>query len=79
MKSKLTSVAMLSCVALMCSSCVVYDYPMYTSTSVGVGGHGWSTSVSWTNASYDANGFPIFGYYYGQPVYGYTADRKSVV
>lgn len=60
------------------SSCVVYDYPMYTSASFGVSNGGVSTSVSWTDAQYDVNGFPIFGYAYGQPVYGYTASGAAV-
>ena len=71
-------VAVLLGAALSLSSCVVYDYPMYTSASVGVGGAGWSTSVAWTDARYDVNGFPIFGYSYGQPVYGYTASGAAV-
>ena len=78
MKANLKHIALMCGAAVALSSCVVYDYPMYTSASVGVGGSGWSSSVSWTNASYDANGFPIFGYYYGQPVYGYTAAGVAV-
>ena len=64
--------------ALGLSSCAVYDYPMYTSASVGVSGPGWSASAAWSDARYDANGFPIFGYSYGQPVYGYTASGAAV-
>ncbi len=32
----------------------------------------YDTSSQWVSASYDANGYPIYGYSYGQPVYGYT-------
>ncbi len=78
MKSKMTCVAMVLGVVMGLSSCAVYDYPMYTSASVGVSGPGWSTSVAWSDARYDANGFPIFGYSYGQPVYGYTASGAAV-
>ena len=78
MKSKLSYIALLAGSALLLNSCVVYDYPMYTSASVGVGSNGWSTSVSWTNARYDVNGFPIYGYYYGQPVYGYTPAGAAI-
>ena len=35
-------------------------------------------NVVWTTASYDAAGFPIFGYSYGRPVYGYTAAGVAV-
>ena len=69
---------MIAVSALLLNSCAVYDYPMYTSASVGVGGHGWNTSVSWTNASYDVNGFPIYGYSYGRPVYGYTPAGVAI-
>ena len=78
MKKNFKCVATVVCAAVVLSSCAVYDYPVYTSASVGVGGAGWSTSVSWTNASYDQNGFPIYGYYYGQPVYGYTPAGVAV-
>ena len=78
MKTKLKYISLLVAASVLFSSCAAYAYPMYTSASVSVGGPGWSTSVSWSNASYDANGFPIFGYYYGQPVYGYTAAGAAV-
>ncbi len=78
MKTKLKYIGMIAVSALLLNSCAVYDYPMYTSASVGVGGHGWSTSVSWTNASYDVNGFPIYGYSYGRPVYGYTPAGVAI-
>lgn len=78
MKTNFKNVAAVACSALMLCSCTVYDYPVYTGASVSVGGHGWNTSVAWSNASYDVNGFPIFGYYYGQPVYGYTATGAAV-
>lgn len=78
MKKRLKYIALMAGSAVVLSSCVVYDYPMYTSASVGVGGPGWSTSVEWTNASYDVNGFPIYGYSYGRPVYGYTAAGVAI-
>ena len=78
MKTKVKYVAMLACAAVMLSSCAVYDYPLYTSGSVTVGGSHASATVSWTDASYDASGFPIFGYSYGRPVYGYTAAGAAV-
>ena len=78
MKTKLKYIGMIAVSALLLNSCAVYDYPMYTSASVGVGGHGWNTSVSWTNASYDVNGFPIYGYSYGRPVYGYTPAGVAI-
>ena len=62
MKSKLSIIAVLSSAALLFTSCTVYDYPVYTSASVTVGAPGVSTTVSWTNARYDVNGFPIYVY-----------------
>ncbi len=35
-------------------------------------------NVAWITASYDTAGFPIFGYSYGRPVYGYTAAGAAV-
>lgn len=67
-------VAVLSCSAVFLSSCV-YEVPVYR------GGAAYSYSSAapvWTEASYDANGFPIFGYYGGRPVYGYTAEGVAV-
>ena len=78
MKNKITILAAAALAAMGLSSCVVHDYPLYTSASVGVSGNGWSTSVAWTDARYDVNGFPIFGYSYGQPVYGYTSSGVAV-
>ena len=78
MKRNWKSVAVTVFAAWGLNSCVVYDYPMYTSASFGVSSGGVSTSVSWTDAQYDVNGFPIFGYAYGQPVYGYTASGSAV-
>lgn len=34
--------------------------------------------AAWTTASYDANGYPIYGYAYGQPVYGYSAAGVAI-
>lgn len=78
MKRNWKSVVVVVFAAWGLSSCEVYDYPMYTSASFGVSSGGVSTSVSWTDAQYDVNGFPIFGYSYGQPVYGYTAGGSAV-
>ena len=78
MKTKLKFISLMAAASVLLSSCAAYAYPLYTGASVSVGGPGWSTSVSWSNASYDVNGFPIFGYYYGQPVYGYTAAGAAV-
>ncbi len=78
MNRKMTILAASAFAALGLSSCAVYDSPMYTSASLKVSGNGWSSSVAWTDARYDANGFPIFGYSYGQPVYGYTSSGVAV-
>ena len=78
MNKKSRYIAVLTGAALLLSSCTVYDYPVYTNASVSVGGPNVSATVSWTNASYDANGFPIYGYSYGQPVYGYTVSGSPI-
>ena len=72
MKHKCLKAGMLALAAgvvLLSTSCEVYPYG-YNSVSVST--DGYSTSVAWTAASYDADGFPIYGYAYGRPVYGYT-------
>ncbi len=61
---------LLSASALLLSSCDSYLYS-------DVGWSGTSTGLysnnGWSNARYDYDGFPIYGYYDGRPVYGYTA------
>ncbi|MBQ4613919.1 MAG: hypothetical protein IJB31_03215 [Akkermansia sp.] len=79
MKMNHISVAAVLVAALFCSSCVVSPdgyYGPYGTYSVST--NGYNTSVAWTNASYDANGFPIFGYSYGRPVYGYTEAGVAI-
>ena len=69
------SIAAVAGLSLLLSSCVVpYDgYGTFTYST-----NGYSSSVAWTSASYDANGFPIYGYYYGRPVYGYTSTGAAI-
>ncbi len=78
MKNNVKRIALVVLAAVGLSSCVVNDYPMYTSGSVSMAGRGWSSSVAWTDARYDVNGFPIYGYSYGRPVYGYTSSGVAV-
>ncbi len=75
MKISYKITAVLAGAALLLSSCAVDG--VYG--SVGVARPYYSASVAWSNASYDANGFPIFGYTNGQPVYGYTAAGAAVL
>ena len=70
-------VAVLACTSLVVTSCYT-PYPTYGGVAVGVGPGGVSTSVEWTSASYDADGYPIYGYSYGRPVYGYTAAGVAI-
>ena len=70
-------VAALACSSLLVTSCYT-AYPTYGGVAVGVGPGGVSTSVEWTSASYDADGYPIYGYSYGRPVYGYTAAGVAI-
>ena len=62
-------------VILLSTSCEIYPNG-YTSFSYST--DGYSSSVAWTAASYDANGFPIYGYAYGRPVYGYTVSGSPI-
>ena len=72
-------VAVLACSSLLVTSCYS-PYPTYGGVAVGMGpgGVGVSASAEWTNASYDAEGYPIYGYSYGRPVYGYTAAGVAI-
>ena len=81
MKKKSIFLAMLAASSVMLSSCFVTVGPH---GEVAVGGSGGIAVDShghvaaWTNASYDAAGFPIYGYYYGRPVYGYDPYGAAV-
>lgn len=70
--------ATLAGAALLLSSCVVTPIDGYGSFTYSTNGYGASVSAGWTAASYDANGFPIYGYSYGRPVYGYTAAGVAI-
>ena len=72
-------VAALACTSLVVTSCYT-PYPTYGGVAVGVGpgGVGVSASAEWTSASYDADGYPIYGYSYGRPVYGYTSAGVAI-
>ena len=76
MKIAHISIAALAGVSLLCTSCVVGPYDGYGTFSYST--NGYSSTVAWTSASYDANGFPIYGYSYGRPVYGYTATGAAI-
>lgn len=69
------TVAVLSGASLLLSSCYV---PYGTYGVYGSYGTTVDSSVSWSAASYDANGYPIYGYSYGQPVYGYTEAGVAI-
>ena len=81
MKIKSIVVASITGVAMLLSSCVidpgVYGASVSYTATTGYGATD-STSVAWTNASYDSNGFPIYGYAYGRPVYGYTEAGVAI-
>ena len=61
--------------ALLATSCEIYPNGF---TSFSYSTDGYSSSVAWTAASYDASGFPIYGYAYGRPVYGYTVQGSPI-
>lgn len=69
-------VAVLCCSGLFLNSCM-YEVPVYGGVSYS-NGYGNVSAAAWTEASYDANGFPIYGYYYGRPVYGYTPEGVAI-
>ncbi len=76
MKLKYVSVAALAAISMLLSSCAFSPGDSYGTFSYAT--NGYDSSVSWTSASYDANGFPIFGYSYGRPVYGYTQSGSAI-
>lgn len=78
MKIPHISIAALTGTALLLSSCVVTPADGYGSFTYSTNGYSAGVSVGWTAASYDANGFPIYGYSYGRPVYGYTAAGVAI-
>lgn len=71
---KAAAVAVLCCSGLFLNSCM-YEVPVYGGVSYS---NGYGSVSAWTAASYDANGFPIYGYYYGRPVYGYTPEGVAI-
>lgn len=73
---KAAAVAVLCCSGLFLNSCM-YEVPVYGGVSYS-NGYGGVSVAAWTDASYDANGFPIYGYYYGRPVYGYTPEGVAI-
>lgn len=75
MKKHYASLAILASISVICSSCVAPSagYATYTSPSGGI-----SAGIAWTKANYDSSGFPIFGYSYGKPVYGYSASGSAI-
>ena len=75
MKIKLLNILVPAGAALLLGSCEIYPNG-YSSFSYST--NGYSSSVAWTAASYDANGFPIYGYAYGRPVYGYTVSGAPI-
>ena len=80
MKAPFKITALLAGAAVLLCSC---DHMRLSYVGVGVSsGYGGGTvinsSVAWTPASYDVNGFPIYGYSYGRPVYGYTPDGVAI-
>ena len=79
MKLKLRQLIFPAALGLLLSSCellLVDDYGSYSAHDYY--SPSYSCSVAWTAASYDANGFPIYGYSYGRPVYGYTASGSPI-
>lgn len=76
MNIKHLSVAAIAGISMLFTSCVVGPYDSYGTFTYSTDGH--NSSVAWTSASYDTNGFPIYGYYYGRPVYGYTSTGAAI-
>ncbi len=81
MKNKILRISGLLVLTGFMSSCY-YNPALYPSYSAGVSVSASSyvpdTSQVWVSATYDTNGFPIYGYNYGRPVYGYTAAGAAI-
>ncbi len=75
MKIKHATFIALAAVPLLLGSCIyssIDGYGNYTYET------NYQTKESWSKSSYDGNGFPIFGYCYGRPVYGYTYEGAAL-
>ena len=76
MKTKHVSLVALTAVAMLFGSCVYYNpYGYHYHDPYDFA---YDSGEMWVASSYDVNGFPIFGYYYGRPVYGYTAAGAAI-
>ncbi len=75
MKLRIPSLAMLAAVPLLPCSCAS-SWSSRPGDPASV--TGYSSKAAWTSASFDTRGFPIFGYTYGRPVYGYTESGSAV-
>ena len=59
--------------ALFLASCDSTWHTDYVCTGSGY------ASVGWSNARYDTLGYPIYGYYDGRPVYGYSSTGLPIL
>lgn len=66
--------------ALVFGSCTIHplDSPHVGDTPASGKGGGVRVSRQWQEATYDSSGFPIYGYSYGRPVYGYTSSGVAI-
>ncbi len=81
MKNKILRISGLLALTGFLSSCYYNPalYPSYTSgVSVSASTYVPDTSQVWVSDTYDSTGFPIYGYNYGRPVYGYTSAGVAI-
>ena len=93
MKNKL-KIGLLALAAVLFASCYYVPLSTYGGGGGGGGGYvnhavdyssgnrvtydTYDSSEQWVDASYDSNGFPIYGYEYGRPIYGYNTSGIAI-
>lgn len=54
------------------------SHPTMVQTGTNAAQTGFNKGIHWQAERYDSNGFPIFGYADGRPVYGYTKQGSLI-
>ncbi len=85
MQRKALNLLFVAAAVLVQSSCVApapsatgTAAPTLGSTSEPLGAK-VSTRSQWLEANYDLVGFPIYGFYYGKPIYGYNEYGSPIM
>lgn len=69
---------------LVCSSCMPPAVAVDAAPEAGITtneptGAKVATSTQWLESNYDLVGFPIYGFYFGKPIYGYSEFGLSIL